>query len=173
MRRPVAPLSATWMLPAVSRSGVVRSVGVEIVVVLPGALLAAVVKFASPDWIESATFCCRDSGFCELSSIVIRLSGRTLNTKPSAKWISAVDPDPVRTRSFWCRITAVVAGIQTSVLARLTWTLPSMRSKREPVSTDVSGGRLGRRAAVVDQPGREQPGARARRRRPRGSGSSP
>ena len=110
---------------------------------LPGTLLAAVVKFASPELIVSATFCWRESGFCELSSIVIKLSGRTLNTKPSMKWISAVEPEPVRTRSFWCRITAVVAGIQTSVLARLTWTLPSMRSKREPVSTDVGAGGWG------------------------------
>ena len=62
------------MLPAVSRSAVVRTVGVEIVV-LPGTLRAAVWKFASPDWIESAVRCWRESGFCELSSIVIRLSG--------------------------------------------------------------------------------------------------
>ncbi len=91
MRRPVAPPSATWMLPAVSRSAVVRTVGVEIVV-LPGTLRAAVWKLASPDWMESATRCWRETGFCELSSIVIRLSGRTLNTVPSAKWISAAAP---------------------------------------------------------------------------------
>ena len=53
MRRPVAPPSATWMLPEVSRSAVVRTVGVEIVV-LPGTPRAAVWKLASPDWMESA-----------------------------------------------------------------------------------------------------------------------
>ena len=128
------------MLPAVSRSGVVRTVGVEIVVVLPGTLLAAVRKLASPDWIESATLCCRESGFCELSSIVIKLSGRTLNTVPSVKWISAVDPAPVRTRSFCRRITAFVAVIHSSVPARFTCTLPSMRSNRDPVATEVGWG---------------------------------
>ena len=55
MRRPVAPLSATWMLPAVSRSargahGRRRDRGRA-----AGHVARAVWKFASPDWIESAT----------------------------------------------------------------------------------------------------------------------
>jgi hypothetical protein len=87
------------MLPAVSRSAVVRTVGVEIVV-LEGTSRAAVWKLASPDWIDSATRCWRDTGFCELSSTVMRLSGRTLKTVPSAKRISAAAPEPC-TRSFW------------------------------------------------------------------------
>ena len=69
MRSPVSPLSATWMLPAVSRDAVVRRVGVEIVV-LPAR--AAVWKLASPDWTARAVRCCRETGFCELSTIVIR-----------------------------------------------------------------------------------------------------
>ncbi len=58
------------------------AVGVEIVV-LPAR--AAVWKLASPDWTASAVRCCRETGFCELSTIVIRVSGRTLICIPSAK----------------------------------------------------------------------------------------
>jgi hypothetical protein len=96
------------MLPAVSRSAVARTVGVEIVV-LPGTPRDAVWKLASPDWIDSAVRCSRETGFCELSRIVMRLSGRTLITPPSARWISAVAPDPVFTRSFCRSTTARVA----------------------------------------------------------------
>jgi hypothetical protein len=138
----VAPLSATWMLPVVSRSALVRTVGVEIVV-SPGMPRAAVWKLASPDWMERATRCWRDSGFCELSSIVIRLSGRTLKDVPSAKRISAAAPAPVRTRSFWRSTTAVVAWTHSSVPALFTWTLPSREAKRAPVSMAVAGGGAG------------------------------
>ena len=74
--------------------------------------------------------------------MVIRLSGRTLKTVPSAKWISAVPPPPVRTRSFWRRTRALLAAIHSSVPACFTWTLPSMAAKRAPVSTaaDEGGG---------------------------------
>ena len=157
MRRPVAPPSATWMLPEVSRSAVVRTVGVEIVV-LPGTLRAAVWKLASPDWMERATRCWRETGFCELSSIVIRLSGRTLNTVPSAKRISAAAPEPVRTRSLCRSTTASVAGNHSSVPARFTCTLPSILAKRAPVSIAVAGGGGG----GVRRRKRNQPNAASR-----------
>ena len=107
------------MLPAVSRSAVARKVGVEIVV-LPGTLRDAVWKLASPDWIDSAVRWRREIGFCELSRIVMRLSGRTLITPPSARWISALAPEPVRTRSFWRNTTASEAGTHSSFPDRFT-----------------------------------------------------
>jgi hypothetical protein len=149
-RTPVAPLSATWMLPAVSLLAVVRTVGVEMVV-RPLLAADAVWKLASPDWMDSDTRCWRETGFCVLSSIVIRLSGLTVNTVPSAKRISAAPFEPVRTRSFCRSSIDLAAGAHSSVPARFTCTLPSKELNWAPVSTRLTGvgaGAGGRRSRV-------------------------
>ena len=95
-----------------------------------------------PDWMDSATRCWRETGFCELSSIVIRLSGRTLNTVPSAKRISAAAPEPVRTRSFCRSTTASVARqpLERSRRASPARCRRSSRSGRRSRSRSAGGG---------------------------------
>jgi hypothetical protein len=90
----------------------------------------------------SETWRLRVAGLSAPSSIVMRLSGRTWNTSPLKKRISAAAPDPVRTRSSLLNVMLGSAFTQTSVPARLTCTLPSSEAKRAVVTATgvVSGG---------------------------------
>ena len=122
---------------------------------------------------RAPTRCWRETGFCELSSIVMRLSGRTLNTVPSAKWISAAAPEPVRTRSFCRSTTACVAGHPLERSRPLH--LHAALDRREAGAGLDRGGRRrrGRRAADEEKPAERREQRRSPRRRGRGSCSSP
>jgi hypothetical protein len=80
-------------------------------------------------------------GSSDVSSMVMRLSGRTWTTVPSKNVISAAAPGPVRTRSLFLSTMLRSAGIQRNSPTGLTVTLPSMVVKRAVVT--VGGGASG------------------------------
>ena len=77
-------------------------------------------------------------GSSDVSSMVMRLSGRTCTRVPSKNVISAAAPGPVRTRSLLRRTIARSALTHSNVPTVFTFTLPSMVVKRAVVT--VEGG---------------------------------
>jgi hypothetical protein len=96
-------------------------------------------KFTSPDEMCQATRRFLVDGSSDVSSIVIRLSGRTCTMVPSKNAISAAAPGPVRTRSLLRRTIRVSAGTHSNCPTGFTRTLPSSERKRAEVTLEGGG----------------------------------
>jgi hypothetical protein len=127
------------MPPSVFSPAVALTVGVVNSVALPGTLRRTVWKFTSPEEMCHATRRFLVDGSSDVSSIVIRLSGRTCTIVPSKKAISAAAPGPVRTRSLLRRTIRVSAGTHSNWPTGFTRTLPS-RDRNRAVVTLLGGG---------------------------------
>jgi hypothetical protein len=121
---------------------------VETTVALPGTPRRKVCRFTSPEETCHATRRRRVAGSSEVSSIVMRLSGRTRTTLPSKNVISAVEPGPVRTRSDLRSVPWRSAAIHSNVPTALTFTLPTTDVKRalveRAIGAEGGGGATGR-----------------------------
>ena len=131
------------MPPSVFSPADAFTVGVVNSVALPGTLRRTVWKFTSPDEMCQATRRRLVDGSSDVSSIVIRLSGRTCTTVPSKNAISAAAPGPVRTRSLLRRSMRVSAGTHSNCPTGFTRTLPSSERKRAEVTLDAGGATSG------------------------------
>jgi hypothetical protein len=139
----LSPVSATPMAPADISSTVPFTVGVDTSVALPGTFFRSVWKFTSPEEMCQATLRAFVDGSSEVSSIVMRLSGRTCTTVPSKKVISAAAPGPVRTRSLLRSTMLRSAVTHSKVPTVFTLTLPSIEVKRAVVTVGVGASTCG------------------------------
>jgi hypothetical protein len=130
----LSPDSCTATPPAAASRVVVRRVGVEISRSEPPAPGRGALNCTSPDEMCQATFRRLVEGSSEVSSIVMRLSGRTCTTVPSKNVISAAEPGPVRTRSLLRSTMARSALTHSKVPTVFTLTLPSRVVKRAVVT---------------------------------------
>jgi hypothetical protein len=134
----LSPDSCTDTPPAAASRVVVRSVGVENSRSAPAEVERGALNCTSPEEMCAATRRCFVRGSSELSSMVMRLSGRTCSVVPSKNVISAAEPSPVRTRSLLRSAIARSALTHSNVPTVFTFTLPSRVVKRAVVT--VAGG---------------------------------